>query len=377
MKILVIVNVDWFLYSHRLPIILEANKQGFEVHVATSITDISKKKSLIKKGIHFHELPIDRSGKSCKNLLNVFLKIIVLLYKLKPNVLHLITIQPILLGGIASRIIGINKIVYAISGLGHSFLSENLSSSIRRYLITFMYRIALCNKNRIVIFQNPTDLKFLSKTCSLDSSEVTLINGSGVNLEKFVYSDLPRSTPTILMASRLLKSKGVYEFVNAARILKKKGLDIKFQLVGKPDKSNPLAIKSKELNQWIEDGLIEYLGFQNKMNEIIPKSHIVVLPSYYPEGLPKIICEAAACGRAVITTNQPGCKDAIVEGETGILIETKQSKQLATAILKLIEDPKLLKKMSFKARKRAEKLFNIDSIVEKHIEIYNYLYKLN
>ena len=240
-----------------------------------------------------------------------------------------------------------------------------------------MYRIALCNKNRIVIFQNPTDLKFLSKTCSLDSSEVTLINGSGVNLEKFVYSDLPRSTPTILMASRLLKSKGVYEFVNAARILKKKGLDIKFQLVGKPDKSNPLAIKSKELNQWIEDGLIEYLGFQNKMNEIIPKSHIVVLPSYYPEGLPKIICEAAACGRAVITTNQPGCKDAIVEGETGILIETKQSKQLATAILKLIEDPKLLKKMSFKARKRAEKLFNIDSIVEKHIEIYNYLYKLN
>ena len=221
MKILVIVNVDWFLYSHRLPIILEANKQGFEVHVATSITDISKKKSLIKKGIHFHELPIDRSGKSCKNLLNVFLKIIVLLYKLKPNVLHLITIQPILLGGIASRIIGINKIVYAISGLGHSFLSDNLSSSIRRYLITFMYRIALCNKNRIVIFQNPTDLKFLSKTCSLDSSEVTLINGSGVNLEKFVYSDLPRSTPTILMASRLLKSKGVYEFVNAARILRK------------------------------------------------------------------------------------------------------------------------------------------------------------
>ena len=109
-------------------------------------------------------------------------------------------------------------------------------------------------------------------------------------------------------------------------------LDIKFQLVGKPDKSNPLAIKSNEINQWIEDGLIEYLGFQNKMNEIIPKSHIVVLPSYYPEGLPKIICEAAACGRAVITTNQPGCKDAIEEGETGILIETRQSKQLLSLI---------------------------------------------
>ncbi len=370
MKILIIVNVDWFLYSHRLPIILEANKKGYEVHIATFITDIYKKNSLIKKGIHFHELPIDRSGKSFKNILSVFLKIIFLLFKLRPKILHLVTIQPILLGGIAARIVGIKKIIYAVSGLGHSFLSENLSTSVRRNFITLMYRIALNNKNRIVIFQNQSDLEFLSKACSLSSSEITLIHGSGVNLETFVYSDLPKSVPIVLMASRLLKSKGVYEFVNAAKILKKEGFNIKFQLVGKPDNSNPLAISNNELNKWIKDGLIEYLGFQNKMNKIIPKSHIVVLPSFYPEGLPKILCEAAACGRAVITTNEPGCRDAIEEGKTGILIESKKSRQLAMAILNLIEDRKLLKKMSISARKRAEKLFNIDSIVEKHLKIY-------
>lgn len=375
MKLLIIVNVDWFLYSHRLPIILEANKKGYEVHIATKITDISKKNSLLNKGIYIHELSFDRSGKNLKKFITVFFEIILLLYKIKPNVLHLVTIQPIIFGGIAARIVGINKIVYAISGLGHTFLLKNSTSSIRRFFMLKVYRFAMATKNRIVIFQNPSDLDLLSKKCLLSSREVVLIPGSGVDLNKFKYSELPKSTPTILMASRLLKSKGVYEFVNAARILKNEGLDIKFQLVGKPDKSNPLAIKRNEINQWIEDGLIEYLGFQNKMNEIIPKSHIVVLPSYYPEGLPKIICEAAACGRAVITTNQPGCKDAIVEGETGILIETRQSKQLAMAILNLIKDPNLLKKMSYKARKRAEKLFNIDSIVEKHIEIYNYPYK--
>ena len=375
MKLLIIINVDWFFLSHRLPIAIAAKKRGYEVHIATKLTDSSHEKLLIKNGFHVHKLSFDRRGKNIFNLNYVFFQIIFLLFKLKPDILHLVTIQPIILGGIAARIVGIKKIVYAISGLGHTFLSKNFITNIRRLFIFNLYRLALANKNRIVIFQNPQDLALLSKKCSLSTSEVTLIYGSGVDLEKFKYSDLPKSIPKVLMASRLLVSKGVYEFVNAAKILRKNGLKARFQLVGKPDYSNPLAISQNEINNWVEDGAIEYLGFQSQMDKIIASSHILVLPSYYPEGLPKVLCEAAACGRAVITTNQPGCRDAIEEGVTGILIETKQPKSLAKEIIRLLENRKLLNSMSVASRKRAEKLFNIDSIVEKHIEIYEFLGK--
>ena len=376
MKLLIIVNVDWFLYSHRLPIVLEAKKKGYEVHIATKITDISKRNSLLKKGIIIHELTFDRSGKSLKKLIIVFFEIILLLYKLKPNILHLVTIQPNILGGIAARIVGINKVVYAISGLGHTFLSKNLNSSILRFFLLKAYRFAFATKNRIVIFQNSSDLDFLSKKCLLSSKEVILIPGSGVDLNKFAYSELPNSIPIVLMASRLLISKGIYEFINAAKIIKEKNIKIKFQLAGKPDKYNPLSISEKEIDNWVSKGYVEYLGFQNMLEKVIPNSHIVVLPSYYPEGLPKILCEAAACGRAVITTNMPGCKDAILDGITGLLIEEKNSEELAMSIIDLVKNKKLLKSMSKAARIRAEKSFDIKKIVNKHMEIYEYVQNL-
>ena len=370
MKLLLIVNIDWFLYSHRLPIVLEAKKKGYEVHIATKITDISKRNSLLKKGILIHELSFDRSGKSLKKLITVFFEIILLLYKLKPNILHLVTIQPILLGGIAARFVGINKIVYAISGLGHTFLSHNLKLAIRRQIILKIYRFALNTKRRIVIFQNPTDQSLLSKECSLSESETIIIPGSGLDLKKFNYSKIPIGKPNVLMASRLLKSKGVYEFINAAKILKRKGLEINFQLVGKPDKSNPLSISKSEIHKWVSEGFIEYLGFRDDLHKIIPKSHIVVLPSYYPEGLPKILCEAAACGRPVITTDKPGCRDAIENGITGILIQPKDALDLSNAILNIIQNKYLLNKMSIAARSRAEKLFNIKDVIDQHLDIY-------
>tara|TARA_B100000242_G_scaffold264097_1_gene211418 strand:+ start:3505 stop:4638 length:1134 start_codon:yes stop_codon:yes gene_type:complete len=376
LKILIVVNVDWFFISHRLPIALEAKRKGYEVHIATKISSLTCEKILVNHGLQVHNLSFDRSGKSFWNLNYVFLQILLLLFKIKPDILHLVTIQPILLGGIAARLIGTKKIIFAISGLGHTFLSKNLTSLLRRFFIVFLYRLALKHRNRFVIFQNPHDLELISKECSLSNSEVAIIYGSGVNLNKFIYSELPKGIPVVLMASRLLESKGVYEFIKASEILKQKGFKVKFQLAGKPDKSNPLAISESEIKNWVQDGIIEYLGFKDKMEKIIPNAHIVVLPSYYPEGLPKILCEAAACGRAIITTNQPGCKIAIQEGQTGLLIKAKQEKELAKAIIKLIENKELLYKMSLSARIRAENFFNIDLIVKKHIEIYQHLHEL-
>ena len=377
MKILFIVNVDWFFLSHRLPIAIEAKRNGFEVHIATTITSLSNKKEILNNGFYLHKLEFDRNGKKFHKLVKVSFDIFHLLLNIKPDILHLVTIQPIIMGGIAAKILGSRRVVYAISGLGHAFLSETILSSIRRFIIINLYRLALSTNNRFVIFQNLSDFSLLSKVCSLSKSESIILPGSGVDLKKFTYSELPESSPIILMASRLLISKGVKEFIGAAKILKKKGFKIKFQLVGKPDKANPLAISENEISEWVENGYIEYLGQRNDMHKIIPKSHILVLPSYYPEGLPKIVCEAAACGRAVITTNQPGCRDAIEEGRTGLLINARSSIELSEAIFSLVNNKNKLSLMSENARHRAEKLFNIIDIVGEHIKIYKYLSNLD
>ena len=377
LKLLIIVNVDWFFYSHRLPIAYEAKKKGYEVHIATSTTDISIKNSLVSNGFNYHEIEFDRSGKSFLKLLNSFLSIVKLLLKTKPDILHLVTIQPVIYGGIAAKILGINKVVYAISGLGHIFISNTFSRKMRRRFVLFLYKLSLSAKNRIVIFQNPSDEFLIKKFCSLSSSETVIIPGSGVNLEKFFYTKLPKGIPTVLMASRLLISKGVREFAEAGKILKARGFKVKFKLVGQPDYLNPLSIDLNEIKNWEKKGYIEYLGYQKNIHKLIQNAHLVVLPSYYPEGLPKVLCEAAASGRTIITTDKPGCRDSIEEGITGIFVKPQDPIDLAEAIFKIIKNDKLILSMSTSARLRAEKLFCIKAIVAKHIDLYNKLSKLD
>ncbi len=352
---------------------IEARKKGFEVHIATKITNISIKKKLLNYGFLIHEIPFDRTGKNIFNLIKVSLLISRLLVNIKPDILHLVTMQPIIFGGIAAKLFRIKRVVYSISGLGHVFLSKTFFSSIRRFFVINLYKLALSNKQRIVVFQNSSDQIFLQKLCSLLNSEMILIPGSGVDINKYKYSELPKTKPIILMASRLLISKGVREFVQAAQILKKKGIKVNFQLIGVPDISNPTAITKRELDDWVSNGYIEYLGFRDDIHKLIPKSHIVVLPSYYPEGLPKILCEAAACGRAIITTNEPGCKDAVKEGITGLLIKSRDSKELADTIEKLIKNKVLLNSMCLEGRIYAEQLFDIKKVVDKHIKTYQFL----
>ena len=376
MKLLIIVNVDWFLYSHRLPIIIEARRKGFEVHIATKITNSSIKEKLINHGFLIHEIPFDRRGKNIFNLIKVTFLISGLIAIIKPDILHLVTMQPIIFGGISAKLFRTNAVVYSISGLGHVFLQKTFFASLRRFFVINFYKLALSNKRRVVVFQNSSDKLFLKKLCNLLDSEMILIPGSGVDINKYKYTKLPKTDPIILMASRLLITKGVREFVQAAQILKKKGIKVNFQLVGEPDVSNPTAITKRELDDWVSNGYIDYLGYRNDIHKIIPKSHIVVLPSYYPEGLPKILCEASACGRPIITTNEPGCKDAVKDGITGLLIKSRDSVDLAEAIEKLIKNREMLNNMCLEGRKNAEKFFDIKKIVDKHLNTYKYLIEL-
>lgn len=368
MRIMFVVNIDWFFVSHRLPLALAAMRAGHEVHLATTIT--LPKGQLESYGFTVHDLVIDRSGFGVWDTLKLFCSFLRLFWRVKPDIAHLVTIKPVLVGGLASRVSPVRGVVFAISGLGHVFIADGLMGRIRRKLVSFWYRLALGKSNKRVIFQNPDDCALIQNAARLPSSCIVTIPGSGVDLSEYAFRPAPSGRTTILMVARLLKTKGVIEFVESARLVVKRHPNVCFLLAGSPDHDNPSSVDDALLEKWKEEGIVSLLGHRSDVSDLMREANIVVLPSYYGEGLPKVLIEAAACGRAVVTTDMPGCRDAIEVGVTGVLVPPKDSEALASALLRLLENPKLYIEMGYAARKRAEAIFDINSVVHTHIKAY-------
>jgi glycosyltransferase involved in cell wall biosynthesis len=367
-KILFIVNVDWFFVSHRLDIAIEAVNQGYEVHIATSVTD--KLDILQESGLIVHNLDLIRGHSAYYSFLSEFWHFLSIIRAINPDLVHLVTIKPILLGGIAARLSKVPAIVSAISGLGIVFSSSGFKYKIlRRFLYPF-YRFAFKHNNQKIIFQNKNDLTSLSILGLVSPKKSIIIQGSGVNLDTFRYSPEPNGVPIISLAARLLIDKGVEVFVEASKILKKRKIKARFWLIGKPDIGNINSVSTKQLNDWESSGFIEWLGYRDDVANLFSKSNIVTLPSFYGEGLPKVLIEAAACGRPIITTDHPGCRDSVDSGKTGILIDPKDPVQLADTICTLLNNPSLRIKMGIEGRKKAEKKFDVSNVVTTHLLIY-------
>jgi glycosyltransferase involved in cell wall biosynthesis len=373
-KLLYIVNVDWFFLSHRLPIAKCAIEAGYEVHLATTLT--GPRNRLEEHGIRVHPIRIDRASSNPISVVAEFFRMLTVIKDVQPDIVHLVTIKPVVLGGIAARLARVPAVVAAVSGLGHVFVAQGWKATLRRFLVRIAYRIAFGTRRLKVIFQNPDDRRILIRLTSLPSDKVSMIKGSGVDLAKFEPTQLPASRPVVILAARLLKDKGVYEFVEAARILRSRGVDVRFCLVGKVDPENPNSCTEEELAQWKTDGLVETWGVRSDMSEVFGRSHIVVLPSYYGEGLPKVLIEAAACGRAVITTDWPGCRDAIVPNVTGLLVPIKSPSDLADSVARLLTDRAMCSEMGKAGRALAEREFGISRVVEGHLNIYRELLDL-
>ena len=370
-KLLFIVNVDWFFLSHRLPISVEAIKQGYEVHIATTITD--KLGLLESNGLIVHSLKLHRSKVDLASFFSEFKEIFSVISSVSPDIVHLVTIKPILFGGIAARLVGVPAVVSAVSGLGFVFVSKGLNALFRRKVISLLYRSAFGHKNQRIIFQNVDDQSQLTKLAQISPSKTILIHGSGVDLSLYSMKSTPMGRPIILFASRLLKDKGVNEFIEAAKIMNKQGTSARFVLVGEPDELNPATINKDELDLWEQQDIVELWGYRNDMNEVLSSATFIVLPSYYGEGLPKVLIEAAACGRAVITTDHPGCRDAIKDGVTGLLVPVRNVEKLVTAISLLLSDLDLCEEMGRAGRARAEKIFDVGQVTSKHLQIYKKL----
>ncbi|MDC0363520.1 glycosyltransferase family 4 protein [Opitutales bacterium] len=369
--LLIVVNVDWFFKSHRLLIAQFAKQNGYNVHLAMNFTNYQDYfKSL---GFKTHELKMVRNKINLLSLLSDFYELLCLFNKIKPDVIHLVTLKPVLVGGIASKLVGINSALIAISGLGWFSDSKRSSFSVKHHIASLMYKLAV-NRDRIcVVVQNKSDEEVIRDTTNLNKRSFLMLYGSGVDLKLYSRIEEQNSHKNVLLISRMLKDKGVFEFVEASRILKTKLKDVEFILVGSPDIYNPNSISSTQLKSWHDSGVIKWLGHRDDIHTLIANSNIVVLPSYYGEGMPKVLLEAAASGRAVITTDWPGCNEAVVDDVTGLLVPIKNPILLAVSIFNLINDDKKRKKIGINARKRAEKLFSVEKVAEIHLAAYEKL----
>jgi glycosyltransferase involved in cell wall biosynthesis len=365
-KLLFIVNIDWFFISHRLPIALASIKKGFEVHIACAITD--KKELLEYYGIIVHPLELSRSGVGVINELKTLRKIYTIIKSVKPDIAHGITIKPVLYGGIVARLLKVPVRVSSISGLGYVFIAQGLKAKILRFIVSVLYRSAMKN-SKAIIFQNRSDSDILTKLGAVNAKQAVFIRGSGVDLTQYSATSEPVGDLVVMLVARLLVDKGVMEFVEAAKIIRLQRSDIRMVLVGDTDLYNPKSVSPVQIKKWVEKGIVEHWGYSHNVEKVIEKSNIMVLPSYR-EGLPKVLIEAAACGRAVVTTDVPGCRDAIEPNETGLLVDVKSAGSLVGGILKLTNDSDLRHKFAKNARKLAERAFNIDDVISIHLSIY-------
>ncbi|MDO6443706.1 glycosyltransferase family 4 protein [Marinobacter sp. 2_MG-2023] len=371
-NIVFIVNTPEFFLSHRLPLAKAAKEAGWSVVIVSGSGLAGEKIKAL--GFTHYEVPIARSGQNPFRELWTLLCIVRLLLRLQPRLVHLITIKPVLYGGIAARITGVRSVVAAISGLGTVFHSSSDGGYLRRMLVKILYRAAFKQVRLRVIFQNSDDKNALLQAQAMRISEARMIKGSGVDLQEYPVVPEPGEIPVVVMAARLLSDKGVFEFVRAAEILKnERGVGVEFRLIGSLDPGNPTSATEDDLAKWKRGKAIRVLGYRADIADQYGAANIVCLPSYYGEGLPKSLVEAAACGRAVVTTDHPGCRDAIKPGESGILVPVRDSVALADAIQLLLESPDLRAQMGRRGRKLAEEEFTIEKIVDQHMKIYEEL----
>jgi len=369
--LLFVVNVDWAFLSHRLPIALEAQRQGYQVHIAAGLTD--RLDELQRHGLVVHPLVLDRSSAGLGNAWRTVMQLWQVFRAVRPDVVHLVTIKPVLLGGLVARLAGVPAVVAAVPGLGFVFMARGAKAAVRRWLVGALYPVALGHRNLKVIFQNQDDRATLAKLAHLPDSKVEMIRGSGVDLVQYGHTPLPSGVPVVVvLAARLLADKGVREFVQAARLLKQQGVSARFCLVGSIDPANPASLADAELTQWANDGVVELWGQRSDMPEVLSSAYMVVLPSYR-EGFPKVLLEAAACGRVVVTTDVPGCREAIDPGVTGVLVPVRNAAALADALKGLINDPVRCQAMGNAGRVLAERAFDVRQVVAAHLRIYQEL----
>ncbi|HVS93658.1 MAG TPA: glycosyltransferase family 4 protein [Mucilaginibacter sp.] len=370
-KLFIIVNVDWFFLSHRLPIAKAAQDAGYDVTIVTANT--GKLGEIERQGLKVIDAPFSRSGTSLISELGTFRFLYKLFKRGKPDLVHLVTIKPNIYGSLAATFFKRIKVINAISGMGYNF-SEGRKGVLQRF-IRMLMKIAYKREQVNFIFQNKADQADFINMGLTDLKHCIRIKGSGVDLDEFKFyaaeeTDVDDKV-TFVFPARMLYDKGVATLVDAARVLKDrlKG-KAKILLAGALDPGNKTGVPENELLAMQEPGYIEWIGFQKGMRTVLKNCQVVVLPTYYREGVPKALIEACAIGRPIITTDMPGCKECVSDGFNGYLVKQKNVDDLAEKMLWLFNDAAMRKQMGVNSRKIAEENFSIRSVVDSTLNLY-------
>lgn len=364
LKLLYFVSEDWYFCSHRLPLAVAARDAGYEVVVVTQVREHGE----VIRAAGLKLVPFEMSRRSMNPFgeLSTAARLVAVYRREKPDLVHHVAMKPVLYGSLAARLAGVSLVVNALAGLGWLFISASRRAKLLRGPVATALRAAL--RKSVTVVQNPDDQSALVRL-GVPREGIRLVRGSGVDTNVYSPSDEERGIPLVVLPSRLLWDKGVGEFVAAAEQLRAEGIAARFALIGAPDPMNPASVPDEQLRVWQTAGVVELWGRRDDMPEVYRQAHVVCLPSYR-EGLPKSLLEAAACSRAIVTTDTPGCREIVRDGDNGLLIPVKDAHALADALRRLIMDGALRQRMGERSRQIAVGEFALERVIAATLDIY-------
>jgi glycosyltransferase involved in cell wall biosynthesis len=374
MKFILFANTDWYLYNFRLSTALELKARGHEVVMLSPPGEFGSR--FAAHGLRWRTLPMDRASLNPLREAATLRALARILKDERPDLLHSFTVKCAVYGALASRVTRVPAVVNAVAGMGYVFTSDRLKARALRPVVKLLMRMTLAAGNSRLVLQNPDDAEAFARSRMVPERQIRVIRSSGVDTSRFFPPAEGRqdSRLRVLLAARLLWEKGIGEFVEASRALRREGRDIEFVLAGMPDSGNPRSVMRDEVQRWADEGLVTWLGHVEDMPALMRGVDVMALPSYYREGVPKSLVEGAASGLAIVTTDLPGCREVVREhGADGLHVEPRNAKSLAQCLAALDDDRALLLRLGVRAREQALAHFDERSVIQQTVDVYDEL----
>ncbi|MFL6591314.1 MAG: glycosyltransferase family 4 protein [Luteimonas sp.] len=372
MKCVLFANTDWYLYNFRLSTALELKARGHDVVMLSPPGEFGSR--FAAHGLRWRTLPMDRASLNPLREAGTLRALARILRSERPDLLHSFTVKCAVYGALASRIARVPANVNAVAGMGYVFTSNQLKARVLRPVVRLLMRTTLAAGNSRLVLQNPDDAEAFSTL--VPPEKIRLIRSSGVDTTRF-YPPMARASTgrlRVLLAARLLWEKGIGEFAEASRRLRRDGHDIEFLLAGTPDPGNPRSVPREQVEQWVSDGLVKWLGHVEDMPELMRQVHVMVLPSYYREGVPKSLIEGAASGLALVTTNLPGCREVVSGHEIdGLHVRPRDPDDLAVQLARLDGNRDLMQMLAKRSMEKALAFFGERGVIEETMAVYDEL----
>jgi glycosyltransferase involved in cell wall biosynthesis len=369
-RLLLSSNTDWYLYNFRLALAEYMREAGLEVVLVSPYGRFVP--ALKQHGFRWIPWELGRQSLAPWGEIDSLRQIYTIYRREKPDLVHHHTIKPVLYGSLAARLAGVPGIVNSITGRGYIFLGEERKARWLKKLVVPLYRLAFRSPRCAVTFENETDQDYFLTNRLVPKERTWLIEGVGVDPERFAPQPEPAGTPVVMLAARMLWDKGVGVLVEAARQLKQE-IPARVVLVGEPDPGNPGTVSSQTLEKWHVEGIIEWWGWRPNMPEVYNQSHIVTLPTMYGEGVPTTLLEAAACGRPLVASDIPGCRQVVLDGQNGFLVPPNDPAALAQSLKRLVSDAALRGRMGAASRQLVMRKFTHAQVHAATLEVYRHI----